>query len=184
MVNLGAEHENLDQKAYLILKNMIIDRKLLPGDKILQEKLARELGISRTPLVSAIKYLEHEFLDAMILVASAPYVPPDEERSAGEDLNYDSLDSGTLSFYESLHPGGEDQIRMLLEQVGNLSKNHVDMSFTPPVVGGHRLSDADHSRRPGSLLSDRRPDHHVSIHPRIHTLGDTQRRAFSGGSDG
>jgi DNA-binding GntR family transcriptional regulator len=62
MVNLGAEHENLDQKAYLILKNMIIDRKLLPGDKILQEKLARELGISRTPLVSAIKYLEHEKL--------------------------------------------------------------------------------------------------------------------------
>ncbi len=62
MVNLGAEHENLDQKAYLILKNMIIDRKLLPGDKIPQEKLARELGISRTPLVSAIKYLEHEKL--------------------------------------------------------------------------------------------------------------------------
>ena len=62
MVNLGAEHENLDQKAYLILKKMIIDRKLLPGDKIPQEKLARELGISRTPLVSAIKYLEHEKL--------------------------------------------------------------------------------------------------------------------------
>ena len=62
MVNLGAEHENLDQKAYLILKNMIIDRKLLPGDKIPQEKLARELGISRTPLISAIKYLEHEKL--------------------------------------------------------------------------------------------------------------------------
>lgn len=62
MVNLGAEHENLDQQAYLILKNMIIDRKLLPGDKIRQEKLARKLGISRTPLVSAIKYLEHEKL--------------------------------------------------------------------------------------------------------------------------
>jgi len=46
----------------LILKKMIIDRKLLPGDKIPQEKLARELGISRTPLVSAIKYLEHEKL--------------------------------------------------------------------------------------------------------------------------
>jgi DNA-binding GntR family transcriptional regulator len=62
MVNLGAEHENLDQKAYLVLKKMIIERKLLPGDKIPQEKLARELGISRTPLVSAIKYLEHEKL--------------------------------------------------------------------------------------------------------------------------
>ena len=62
MVNLGAEHENLDQKAYLILKNMIISRKLLPGDKIPQEKLAHDLGISRTPLVSALKYLEKEKL--------------------------------------------------------------------------------------------------------------------------
>ena len=62
MVNLGAEHENLDQKAYLILRNMIVNRKLLPGDKIPQEKLAQDLGISRTPLVSALKYLEKEKL--------------------------------------------------------------------------------------------------------------------------
>jgi DNA-binding GntR family transcriptional regulator len=62
MKNLGAEHENLDQKAYEILKNMIIERQILPGEKIPQEKLAQELGISRTPLVSALKFLEHEKL--------------------------------------------------------------------------------------------------------------------------
>jgi DNA-binding GntR family transcriptional regulator len=62
MQNLGAEHANLDQKVYLILKNMIMDRKLLPGEKIRQEKLAQELGISRTPLVAALKFLEHEKL--------------------------------------------------------------------------------------------------------------------------
>jgi DNA-binding GntR family transcriptional regulator len=62
MINLGAEHENLDHKAYLILKDMIVDRKLLPGDRIHQEKLAHDLGISRTPLVSALKFLEKEKL--------------------------------------------------------------------------------------------------------------------------
>ena len=62
MINLGAKHENLDQKAYSIIKKMITDRKLLPGDKISQEKLAQDLGISRTPLVSALKYLEMEKL--------------------------------------------------------------------------------------------------------------------------
>ena len=62
MINLGAEHENLDQKAYSILKDMIIERKLLPGQKIPQEKLARNLGISRTPLISALKFLEQEKL--------------------------------------------------------------------------------------------------------------------------
>lgn len=62
MINLGASYENLDQKAYEIIKKMIMDRKLLPGDKISQEKLAHDLGISRTPVVSALKYLEKEKL--------------------------------------------------------------------------------------------------------------------------
>lgn len=62
VINLGAEHENLDQKAHEIIRKMIIDRRFLPGDKIPQEKLARELGISRTPLVNALKYLVQEKL--------------------------------------------------------------------------------------------------------------------------
>jgi DNA-binding GntR family transcriptional regulator len=41
---------------------MINDRRLAPGEKISQEKLAVELGISRTPLISALKYLEKEKL--------------------------------------------------------------------------------------------------------------------------
>ena len=56
------ETENLDQKAYQIIKDMIENRELLPGQKIQQEKLAAELGISRTPLISALKFLEHEKL--------------------------------------------------------------------------------------------------------------------------
>jgi len=62
VINLGAEHANLDQKVYQILKTMIIERQLLPGDKIPQEKLAEDLGISRTPLVNALKFLEKEKL--------------------------------------------------------------------------------------------------------------------------
>jgi DNA-binding GntR family transcriptional regulator len=61
-INLGDAYENLDQKAYQIIKDMIEDRILLPGHKIPQEKLAKELGISRTPLISALKFLEHEKL--------------------------------------------------------------------------------------------------------------------------
>lgn len=53
---------NLDQKAYQIIKDMIENRVLKPGEKIPQEKLADELGISRTPLISALKFLEQEKL--------------------------------------------------------------------------------------------------------------------------
>ena len=62
MINLGAQHENLDQKVYHVIKEMIMNRQLLPGEKIPQESLASELGISRTPLVSALKFLEQEKL--------------------------------------------------------------------------------------------------------------------------
>jgi DNA-binding GntR family transcriptional regulator len=62
MPKLGTSHKNLDAKVYSRLKAMILERKLLPGEKIPQEKLAQDLGISRTPLVSALKYLEKEKL--------------------------------------------------------------------------------------------------------------------------
>lgn len=62
MKKLGTRHENLDFKVYRELKSMIVDRKLKPGDKILQEKISREFGVSRTPLMCALKKLEQEKL--------------------------------------------------------------------------------------------------------------------------
>jgi DNA-binding GntR family transcriptional regulator len=41
---------------------MILDQTLKTGSKIYQEKLAEDLGISRTPLVNALKKLEQEHL--------------------------------------------------------------------------------------------------------------------------
>jgi len=66
MEKLGSRHQNLDQKVYFALKAMIIERKLSPGMKIIQDKLAQDLGVSRTPLVNALKKLEHEKLIAAI----------------------------------------------------------------------------------------------------------------------
>jgi DNA-binding GntR family transcriptional regulator len=62
MEKIGTQHENLDYKVYKTLKSMIFERKLLPGTKIYQDKLAQDLGISRTPLVGALKKLEQERL--------------------------------------------------------------------------------------------------------------------------
>lgn len=62
MQKLGANHENLDHKIYKEMKSMIFGRQLKPGTKIYQEKLAETLGVSRTPVVSALKKLEQERL--------------------------------------------------------------------------------------------------------------------------
>lgn len=66
MRKLGIQHQNLDQKVYQALKAMIIERRLTPGTKIFQDKLAQDLGVSRTPVVSALKKLEHEKLVSAI----------------------------------------------------------------------------------------------------------------------
>lgn len=55
-------HTNLDRKAYEIIKSMILGRQLKPGQKIVQQKLALTLGISRTPVTNALKLLEQEHL--------------------------------------------------------------------------------------------------------------------------
>ncbi len=60
--SLRIEHENLDDKIYVRLKALIAERRMVPGERILQDRLAREMGVSRTPLVNALKRLAQERL--------------------------------------------------------------------------------------------------------------------------
>jgi len=53
---------NLDDQIYEHLKTMIAHRTLLPGERIEISQLARDLGVSRTPLLSALKRLSQEQL--------------------------------------------------------------------------------------------------------------------------
>lgn len=52
----------LSSQAYETVRAMIISKELSPGQKIVQDKLAEDLGISRTPLRSALQMLEGEGL--------------------------------------------------------------------------------------------------------------------------
>lgn len=53
---------SLSEKAYLVIKNAILNNKLKPREILSEEALAAELGISRTPLRSALKKLSFEGL--------------------------------------------------------------------------------------------------------------------------
>ncbi|MFY0652237.1 MAG: GntR family transcriptional regulator [Cyclobacteriaceae bacterium] len=55
-------HIGLVDSVYLKLKEMIFNQELAPGQKILQEKIAAQLGVSRSPLLKALQKLESEFL--------------------------------------------------------------------------------------------------------------------------
>lgn len=56
------QHSDLSIPVYEKLKEMIIDNELKPGEKLLQEKLASQLGVSRNRLLKALQMLEHELL--------------------------------------------------------------------------------------------------------------------------
>lgn len=53
---------DLVEKAYTKVRQMILKNKLKPGQKLIQEDLARKIGVSRTPLLSALSKLEQELL--------------------------------------------------------------------------------------------------------------------------
>lgn len=56
------EYQDLSYKAYKQIKAMILGGEIKPGEKLPQEKLATQLGISRMPLHKAFQMLENELL--------------------------------------------------------------------------------------------------------------------------
>jgi len=59
-IDLG--HTDLASLVYKRVKNLILSKELRAGQKIVQEELAGQLGVSRTPLIKALQRLEAEFL--------------------------------------------------------------------------------------------------------------------------
>ncbi len=55
-------YTDLSFQAYTRIKTMILSGELPPGEKILQEKIAARLGVSRMPLHKAFQMLEDELL--------------------------------------------------------------------------------------------------------------------------
>jgi len=55
-------NKELSGLAYNRVKEMVLNGQLKPGQKIVQDKLAKSLGISRTPLRGALQMLEAEYL--------------------------------------------------------------------------------------------------------------------------
>jgi len=56
------EYEDLQQKVYKAIKNMMLKGELKVNQKLAQENLARRLGVSRTPILAAFSKLEKDML--------------------------------------------------------------------------------------------------------------------------
>lgn len=56
-----AEGISLKESVYLELKELIVLGEYKPGDRLMEIALSKEMGVSRTPIRSAIKRLEEEY---------------------------------------------------------------------------------------------------------------------------
>ncbi len=72
-------YEDLSNKVYKALKEMILKGELHSGQKLLQEELAERLGVSRTPLLTAFSKLEKEHLVEIIPRRGAFVKKPEPE---------------------------------------------------------------------------------------------------------
>ena len=61
-MDIKIEQKNLSHEAYNKIKLLILDNVLKSGEKIIQEKMAQKLGISRIPLIQALTILQKERL--------------------------------------------------------------------------------------------------------------------------
>lgn len=52
--------QSLEEYGYQALRNLILGGEIAAGQKLVQEELAQRLGVSRTPLRSAIAALERD----------------------------------------------------------------------------------------------------------------------------
>ena len=73
-------------------------------------------------------------IEAMVLVSATPYFPA-QARAAMAQLTVDSFSGADWAFQRARHVHGDDQIRMLHDQMRGLKDSYDDMAFTPPLLG-------------------------------------------------
>lgn len=70
---------------------------------------------------------------AMVLVSATPYFPA-QARAAMARISVDAFSDADWAAQRQRHVYGDDQIRMLHEQMRGLKDSHDDMAFTPPLL--------------------------------------------------
>lgn len=132
------KQKTLKEQVYEYLKERIILGKMKPGERLIEEKIAEELGISRSPIREAVRMLEKDGLLLVNKKGGVTVVKP-----TIEDYKYlyecrieiESL----AAFYAALRRTPEE-LAMLKEQFSEMErvKNH------PTLVEVHEINNIFH----------------------------------------
>jgi pimeloyl-ACP methyl ester carboxylesterase len=104
----------------------LLDRLEIPRVKAIGQSMG-----AKTLLHMATQ--QPDRIDAMVLVSATPYFPA-PARIAMAQLSVDHFSDADWSTQRKRHVQGDDQIRMLFEQMRALKDSYDDMAFTPPLL--------------------------------------------------
>lgn len=168
-----------------LLRQRILQQKLMPGAWIDEMKLAEEMGISRTPMREAIKVLAAEGL-VTIKVRRGAYVteiPEDEvreiyhllgllESDAAADVARTATES-ELQHLTRLHQQLEAQGRQLVELPGDTAL--IDQFFATNQAFHQFLLDASRNRWRTQIVNDLRKVMQLGRHHSLFKQGRVQQ---------
>jgi DNA-binding GntR family transcriptional regulator len=107
----------LSQLAADLLRERILRGQLAPGSPLAQDVLAREFGISRTPLRDALKVLERDGLIQLDGIGSATVADPKDEDARDLLLIREVIDSVAARRAASLADPARRQLSAILEPI-------------------------------------------------------------------
>ena len=116
MNNLKIENYTLSELAYKKVKSLILNNILKPGDRINQEKVAGELGISKIPLLQALTLLTKESLLEK-LPRRGFFVKKYSRKELNEIFELRAIleMEGVYSLIENMNPSIENKLKKFLK---------------------------------------------------------------------
>lgn len=107
------EKKSMSQDIVTLIKQQILNGELNPGDRIVETKVAKELGISQTPVREAVRLLSGEGI-INIVPNRGPIVKDMEEKDIFEIYSLRASLEGLAMRLTTLH-ASKEQIQLLVD---------------------------------------------------------------------
>ena len=132
---------NLRDQGYDIIRDMIVSQELRPGQKIFEEQIAAEIGVSRTPVREALLRLENDCI-VEIVPRRGPFVVELTEQKIIEILQIREVLEGLVARLATplLSPAQLKRLQTLLDNINIIDddKKHLTR-YTNHDITFHKL---------------------------------------------
>ena len=135
------DRSNLRDQIYTILKKSIILRQIRPGEKINEEKIAKTLSVSRTPIRETLLRLEHEGI-VKIIPRRGAFVVSQSKSEVIETLQVREVLEGLVARIATENMD-DRHLERLKDSLNRISASRHDkdrlLKYTPADVEFHGL---------------------------------------------